>query len=76
MGSHRRYGDANQHTRSIRRYKVVRHEISIGTRLFGREFGDRFLEILAAHGQDGWDLKQVIRMGGLQALLIFSREAS
>ena len=57
-------------------YKVVKHDIRVGTRLKGNDFSDSFVQLLAAYGQEGWDLKSVIREGGFMTLLIFGREVN
>jgi len=56
-------------------YKTVCYEPGLGKRLTGGEFGERFTRLLSEQGQEGWDLKEVIRESGMQTLLIFSREA-
>ena len=55
-------------------FKTVRHTPSLGERLSGHDFDEAFEEILSEQGQEGWDLKSVVREHGLQTLLIFSRE--
>jgi hypothetical protein len=57
-------------------YRTVRYEPGLGKRLSGDEFGDSFMRVLAEQGQEGWDLKEIIRESGLDAILIFSREAA
>ena len=57
-------------------YKTVTHQISFGQRISGDDFGDTFLRLLSEQGQEGWDLKEIIREVGMQTLLIFSREAT
>jgi len=57
-------------------YKTVKHEPGLGKRIFGGEFGEGFTQLLSEQGQEGWDLKAVIRISGLQSLLIFGREAA
>jgi hypothetical protein len=57
-------------------YKTVNYAPGVGQRLSGDDFGENFLHVLAEQGQEGWDLKHVIRESGMQALLIFSREAA
>ena len=57
-------------------YKTVKYEQGIGKRLSGDDFGESFLRVLSAHGQEGWDLKDVVRESGMQALLIFGREVA
>ena len=57
-------------------YKMVRYEIGLRKRLSGDRFGEGFLQVLAEQGQEGWDLKEVIRESGLEALLIFGREVA
>ena len=57
-------------------YKTVKYEQGIGKRLSGDDFGENFLRVLSEQGQEGWDLKDVIRETGMQALLIFSREVA
>jgi hypothetical protein len=56
-------------------FKTVSYEISLGKRLSGDDFGDSFLRLLSDHGQEGWDLKGIIRESGMQTLLIFSRSS-
>ena len=56
--------------------KTVRYEPGLGKRLTGDEFGEHFTRVLSEQGQEGWDLKEVIRESGLQAILVFSREAA
>ena len=55
-------------------YKTVKYEQGIGKRLSGDDFDESFLQVLSSHGQEGWDLKDVIRESGMRVLLIFSRE--
>jgi len=55
-------------------YKLVRYEQGLRKRLSGDDFGDSFLQVLSAQGQEGWDLKEIIRESGMETLLIFSRE--
>ena len=55
-------------------YKIVNYEISFSNRVSGNEFGEHFLRLLSEHGEDGWDLKEIIRESGMQSLLIFSRQ--
>lgn len=57
-------------------YKTVKYDQSLGERLSGDDFGERFLQVLSEQGREGWDLKDVIRESGIHALLIFSREAA
>ena len=57
-------------------YKTVKYEQGLGKRLSGDDFGDSFLRMLSEQGQEGWDLKDVIRESGMHALLIFSREVA
>ena len=57
-------------------YKTVKYEQGLGKRLSGDDFGESFLRVLAEQGQEGWDLKEIIRESGMQAILIFSREVS
>ena len=57
-------------------YKTVRYEPGLVKRFTGDEFGESFMRVLAEHGQEGWDLKEIIRKSGLQAILIFGREAA
>lgn len=54
-------------------YKIVRYEQGLLKRLSGDDFGESFLKVLTEQGQDGWDLKEIIRESGMEALLIFSR---
>ena len=55
-------------------YKTVKYEQGLSKRLSGDDFGESFLRVLAEQGQEGWDLKDIIRENGMQAVLIFSRE--
>lgn len=55
-------------------FKTVHYEPGLGKRLTGDDFGESFMKVLTEHGQQGWDLKSVIREHGLQTLLVFSRE--
>jgi hypothetical protein len=57
-------------------YKTVKYEQGLSKRLSGDDFGESFLRTLSAQGQEGWDLKDVIRESGVNALLIFSREVA
>ncbi len=57
-------------------YKMVTYEIGLRKRLSGDRFGEGFLKVLAEQGQEGWDLKDIIRESGLEALLIFGREVA
>jgi Domain of unknown function (DUF4177) len=57
-------------------YKTVRYEQGFVNRLSGDDFGESFSLMLSEQGREGWDLKAVIRESGMQALLIFSREAA
>ena len=57
-------------------YKTVSYEQGLVKRLSGEDFGESFLRVLNEQGQEGWDLKEVIRESGMHALLIFSREAA
>jgi Domain of unknown function (DUF4177) len=57
-------------------YKIVRYEQGLLKRLSGDDFGESFLRVLSEQGQEGWDLKEIIRESGMEALLIFSREAA
>lgn len=57
-------------------FKTVKYEQGLGQRLSGDDFGESFLRVLSEHGQEGWDLKDVIRESGMHALLIFSREVA
>ncbi|MCL5099205.1 MAG: DUF4177 domain-containing protein [Candidatus Omnitrophica bacterium] len=57
-------------------YKTVKFEQGLGKRLSGDDFGESFMRVLSEQGQEGWDLKDVIRESGMQALLIFSREVA
>jgi hypothetical protein len=56
-------------------YKMVRYEQGLLKRLAGDDFGESFLRLLSEQGQEGWDLKEIIRESGMEAILIFSREA-
>jgi len=58
------------------KYKTVKYEPGLAKRLSGDDFGEGFTQVLSEQGQEGWDLKAVIRESGLQSLLIFSREAA
>ena len=55
-------------------YKTVKYEQGLGKRISGDDFGEDFLKVLSEHGNEGWDLKDIIRESGIKALLIFSRE--
>ena len=55
-------------------YKTLRYEQGLAKRLSGDDFGEGFLQVLTEQGQEGWELKDVIRESGMHALLIFSRE--
>jgi hypothetical protein len=55
-------------------YKTVKYEQGLGKRISGDDFGEDFLRVLAEHGNEGWDLKDIIRESGMKALLIFNRE--
>jgi hypothetical protein len=58
-------------------YRIVRYETpGLLKRLSGDDFGESFLRVLAEQGQEGWDLKAIIRESGVQALLIFGREVA
>ncbi len=57
-------------------YKIVAYEQGLRKRLAGDDFGESFLRVLSEQGQEGWDLKDVIRESGMHALLIFSREVA
>jgi len=57
-------------------YKLVRYQQGILNRLSGEDFGEGFMQMLTENGREGWDLKEVIRESGMEALLIFGREAS
>ena len=57
-------------------YKTVIYEPTLGKRLKGNDFGESFQRVHSEHGQEGWDLKSVIRESGMQTLLIFSREVA
>ena len=57
-------------------YKTVQYEQGLGKRLSGDDFGESFLRVLSEQGEEGWDLKDVIRESGMHALLIFSREVA
>ena len=55
-------------------YRTVRFGVGLTSRLSGDDFGDQFLRVLNEEGQQGWELREVIRESGLSSLLIFSRE--
>ena len=55
-------------------YKTVQYEPGLGQRLAGDDFGETFMRVLSEQGQEGWDLKEIIRESGLHSILIFSRE--
>lgn len=55
-------------------YKTVKYEQGLAKRLSGDDFGESLLRVLAEQGEEGWDLKDIIRESGMQAILIFSRE--
>ena len=57
-------------------YKTVQYEQGLGKRLSGDDFGESFLRVLSEQGEEGWDLKDVIRESGMHALSIFSREVA
>jgi hypothetical protein len=57
-------------------YKTVTYDHGIGERLSGNDFGERFALFLTQQGNEGWDLKAIIRESGMHAILIFSREAT
>lgn len=58
-------------------YKMVTYATpGLLKRLSGDSFGESFLRVLAEQGQEGWDLKEVIRESGVEALLIFGREVA
>ncbi|MCX5672760.1 MAG: DUF4177 domain-containing protein [Planctomycetota bacterium] len=58
-------------------YKIVRYGTpGLLKRLSGDSFGESFLRVLAEQGEEGWDLKEIIRESGLEALLIFGREVA
>jgi hypothetical protein len=57
-------------------YKTVSYEPSLGKRISGNDFGEAFVRVLSEQGQEGWDLKEIIRESGLLALLVFSREVA
>ena len=58
-------------------YRIVRYETAgLLKRLCGDVFDEGFRRVLAEQGQEGWDLKEIIRESGLQALLIFGREVA
>lgn len=57
-------------------YKTVTYEPALGRRLSGDDFGEDFTRVLSEQGQEGWDLKAVIRESGLQTLLVFGREVA
>jgi hypothetical protein len=57
-------------------YNIVRYETGLRKRLSGDSFGESFLRVLAEQGEEGWDLKEIIRESGLEALLIFGREVA
>ena len=55
-------------------YKIVKYEQGFGNRLKGNDFSEDFLRVLSENGAEGWDLKEIMRESGFQALLIFGRE--
>ena len=55
-------------------FKTVKYKPELGKRIKGDDFGESFVKVLSEQGQEGWDLKSIIREHGLQTLLIFSRE--
>ena len=55
-------------------YKTVQYAPGLLKCLSSGAFGEEFLQVLSEHGQEGWDLKEIIRESGLAAILIFSRE--
>ena len=57
-------------------YKTVQYEQGLRKRVSGDDFGESFLRVLSEQGEEGWDLKDVIRESGMHALLIFSREVA
>jgi hypothetical protein len=57
-------------------YRIIRYEQGLLKRLRGDDFGEAFLEVLTEQGREGWDLKEIIRESGMEALLVFSREAA
>jgi len=57
-------------------YKTVQYEQGLRKRISGDDFGESFLRVLSEQGEEGWDLKDVIRESGMHALLIFSREVA
>ncbi len=57
-------------------YKTVRYEQGLFKRISGDDFGESFEKLLSEQGQEGWDLKDIIRESGMHAILIFSREAA
>jgi hypothetical protein len=57
-------------------YKTVNYAQGLRKRLSGDDFGESFLRVLAEQGQEGWDLKDVIRDSGMQTILIFGREVA
>ena len=57
-------------------FKTVEYEQGIGKRIKGDDFGESFMKVLSEQGQEGWDLKSIIREHRLKTLLIFSREVN
>jgi hypothetical protein len=57
-------------------YKTVTYEQGLGNRISGNDFGEGFMQVLTEQGQEGWDLKDVIRQSGMHAILIFGREVA
>ena len=49
-------------------YKMVSYEQGLVNRLSGADFGESFMQVLAEQGQEGWDLKEIIRDSGMHAL--------
>lgn len=56
-------------------YKTVEYEPGIGTRS-DDYFGESFKRVLSEHGQEGWDLKDVVVVIGVRPLLVFGREVA
>ena len=57
-------------------FKTVEYEQGLVKRIKGDDFGESFMKVLSEQGQEGWDLKSIIREHGMKTLLIFSREVN
>ena len=58
-------------------YRIVVYETpGLLKRLSGDSFEEGLARVLAKQGQEGWDLKEIIRESGAEALLIFGREVA